>query len=108
MANLNLDILQQSVEKLSREYEKNLLDSERDQLSLKRASALLEGLKGIFGIDDLSLIAAGNLFCISVVIDDYNLEIYVDPSQDLKLQSVQVSTKIIVFRMHKLTLSAST
>jgi hypothetical protein len=90
MSTLNLDILLQSVDKLANQYEKNLLDTTTDQLAHKRASALLEGLNGMFGFDDIAVTAAGSLLCITVVIDDYELKLFVDPAQDLKLQTVQV------------------
>lgn len=87
---LNFDILLQSIDKLSHQYEQNLAEATNDQLSFKRASALFEGLKGMFGMDDMTITGAGSLLCITVIIDEYRLELFVDPADDLKLQSVQV------------------
>ena len=95
MSNLNIDILAQSVDNLSRQYEKNLAENENDQLSLQRAGALLEGLKGMFGIEDITLKPVDNTICVTTTFDECVLDLFLDAQNDLKLSSVKVSVSYL-------------
>lgn len=89
--NLNLNILVQSVENLSQQVEKNQTVMQQDKVSLVKAEALLEGLKGMFGIHTISMEASGDMIILNVSVDGNKAEFVLDPSQQLKLFDVKVS-----------------
>ncbi len=89
--NLNLNILVQSVENLSQQVEKNQTVMQQDKGSLVKAEALLEGLKGMFGIHSISMEASGDMISLNVSTDGNKAEFVLDPSHQLKLFDVKVS-----------------
>ena len=91
MSDLNVSILQQAVENFNNQYQKNAACTENDQVSLQRASALLDGLKGMFSLDDFNVKISGNMFCVATSFDGYVLELSLDPNFDLKLRNVKVT-----------------
>jgi hypothetical protein len=90
MSNVNFNVLFQSVENLSVQHEKKSAETDNDQLSLKRASALLEGLNGMIGIENMNIRTNGSMLCLSTMIDAFEVQLSLDPSCDLKLRDIQV------------------
>lgn len=90
MSNLNLNILVQSVENLSQQVEKSEASAQQDKISLDKAQALLEGLKGMFGIQSITMENAGDFLSIVATISEHRAQFYMDPSKQLKLCGVKV------------------
>lgn len=88
---LNLNILVQSVENLSQQVEKNQTVMQQDKISLTKAEALFEGLKGMFNIDEIAMEASGDMILLSTTMNGSKAEFLLDPSQQLKLSDVKVS-----------------
>lgn len=89
MSNLNLNILVQSVEGLAQQLEKSNASLQQDKTALIKAKALLEGLKGMYGIDTITM-DSSDVISIVIGISGYTTKMVLDPMQSLKLISVKV------------------
>jgi hypothetical protein len=90
MSNVNFNVLFQSVENLSVQHEKKIAETDNDQVALRRATALLEGLSGMIGIENMNIHTNASMLCLSTMIDGYDVQLSLDPSCDLKLRGIQV------------------
>jgi len=90
MSDLNINILVQSIENLSQQVAKSETVTKQDKASLTKAQALLDGLKGMFGIQAITMEAVGDMIAVITTIYDSNVHFILDPSQQLKLCDVQV------------------
>ena len=89
MSNLNLNILVQSVEGLAQQLEKSNANLQQDKTSLAKAKALLEGLKGMYGIDTITM-DSSDMINIDLGISGFTTKMTLDPNQGLKLTSIKV------------------
>lgn len=101
MSNLNLNILVQSVEGLAQQLEKSNANLQQDKTSLAKAKALLEGLKGMYGIDAITM-DSSDMINIDIDINGFTTKMKLDPTQNLKLASIKVrhKYKILLFSVH--------
>lgn len=90
MSNLNINILVQSIDNLSQQVVKSESMTQQDKISLTKAQALLDGLKGMFGIQAITLEAVGDMIAIIATIFESKVEFLLDPSQQLKLCDIKV------------------
>lgn len=90
MSDLNINILVQSIENLSQQVVKSESATKQDNASLTKAKALLDGLKGMFGIQAITLEAAGDMVDVTMTVLDYKVHFILDPAQELKLCDVKV------------------
>lgn len=99
MSDLNINILVQSIENLSQQVAKSETATKQDKASLAKAQALLEGLKGMFGIQAITMEAVGDMIAVIATMFDNNVQFILNPSQQLKLCDVKVITEYCHIRL---------
>lgn len=99
MSNLNLNILVQSVEGLAQQLEKSNANLQQDRTALVKAQALLEGLKGMYGIDTI-IMDSSDMINIDLGINGFTTKMILDPVQSLKLTSIKVQHLMCISLNH--------